>query len=102
VQSAAFGRNATWVGTWVFMPSSVLVPVAGALRTEDGNWSWSEPFVVLGLVGWALVAGVAFGYVMPSMTRLGMRMAEEGPNPELVAGVQRVVLIARVSWRCSS
>lgn len=94
--SAAFGRNSAWTGTWVFMPASALVLVTGALLTEDGNWSWGEPFVLVGLVGWALVAGVVFGYVMPTMKRVSRQMAAEGPRPELVARVRSVVLVARV------
>jgi uncharacterized membrane protein len=94
-QTAAFGRNSTWVGTWLFMPASALVLLTGALLTEDGGWDWGEPFVLIGLVGWVVVAGAVFGYVMPSMKRLGARMAQEGPSPELAARVRRVVLVAR-------
>lgn len=94
-QSAALGRNVGVLGTWVFMPSSALVLVTGVLLTEDGNWPWGEPFVVLGLLGWLAVAGAGFGYVAPQMKKLGRRMAEEGPSPELAGRVQSVVLLAR-------
>jgi uncharacterized membrane protein len=95
-QSMAFGRNVAWAGTWIFMPSSALVLVTGVLLTEDGNWPWGEPFVWLGLVGWALVSGSGFGYVAPSMKRLSRQMAAEGPSPELLARVRSIVLTARV------
>ncbi|HEX4747766.1 MAG TPA: DUF2269 family protein [Gaiellaceae bacterium] len=94
--TAAFGRNSAWTGTWVFMPASALVLVSGVLLTEDGNWSWSEPFVLVGLVGWAIVAGVVFGYVAPSMKRFGRQMALEGPSPELAARIRSVIVLARV------
>jgi uncharacterized membrane protein len=93
--TAAFGRSSTWVGTWLFMPASALVVLTGALLAEDGNWRWSEPFVLIGLVGWIVVAGAVFGYVMPSMRRLGARMAQEGPSPELAARIRSVVFVAR-------
>ena len=48
------------------------------------------------LLGWALVAGVVFGYVMPTMKRLGARMAQEGHSPELLARLRSTVLLARV------
>jgi uncharacterized membrane protein len=95
-QTAAFGRSSTWVGTWLFMPASALVLLTGALLTEDGNWDWTEPFVLIGVVGWAVVAGAVFGYVMPTMKRLGARMAQEGPSPELAARVRSTILVARV------
>jgi uncharacterized membrane protein len=94
--SAAFGRNSAWTGTWVFMPASALVLLTGALLTEEGNWSWSEPFILVGLVGWAVVAGVVFGYVMPTMKRISRRIAQEGPSPELAARVRSTILVARV------
>lgn len=97
VLAAAFGRNSSWTGTWVFMPASALVLVTGGLLTEDGNWQWTEPFVLVGLVGWAVVAGVVFGYVAPSMKRLSGRIAQEGPSPELAARIRSVVLVARVA-----
>jgi uncharacterized membrane protein len=94
--AAAFGRNSAWTGTWVFMPASTLVLVSGALLTEDANWSWSEPFILVGLVGWAAVAGVVFGYVAPTMKRVSRQMAQEGPSPELAARVRSTILLARV------
>jgi uncharacterized membrane protein len=94
--SAAFGRNSAWTGTWVFMPASALVLVSGLLLTEDGSWSWSEPFILVGLVGWAVVAGVVFGYVSPTMKRVSRQMAQEGPSPELAARVRSTILVARV------
>jgi uncharacterized membrane protein len=95
-RSAAFGRDMAVAGPFVFMPSALLVLITGILLTNDGNWDWGEWFIVLGLVGWALVAFTAFGYINRSMKQIGMRMATEGPSPELGAEVNRLVLIARV------
>jgi hypothetical protein len=79
----------------VFLPSSLVVLVTGIALTENGSWDWSEPFIVLGVLGWLLVAGTAFGYVGRAMASAGRRMATEGPSPALVAEVNRIVLIAR-------
>jgi uncharacterized membrane protein len=95
-QSAAFGRSMSFVGMYVFLPSALVVVLTGALLVEDGNWDWGEPFVVFGLVGWAVVAATAFAYVLREMGKAGARMAAEGPSPELAARVGRLVLIARV------
>jgi uncharacterized membrane protein len=95
-QSAALGRSLGFVGMYVFLPSAIVVVLTGGLLVEDGNWDWGEPFVVFGLVGWALVVAVAFGYVVREMGKAGARMAAEGPTPELAARVGRLVLIARV------
>ena len=95
-QSAAFGRTMGFIGPKVFMPAAIVVLLTGILVTEDGNWEWSEWFIVLGLVGWAIVAVVAFAYLTRAMAAVGTRMAAEGPSPELGRQVNRLVLLARV------
>jgi uncharacterized membrane protein len=95
VESAAYGRNMGWVARWVFLPSSLVVIVTGAALTEDGGWSWSEPFVLVGLIGGLGIMAVAFSYVTPRMARAGARMAAEGPSPGVAAEMSRLVWIAR-------
>jgi uncharacterized membrane protein len=95
-RSAAFGRDLAFVGPRVFLPAALVVLVSGVLLTEDGNWEWSEAFIWLGVVGWAIVAVTAFAYVTRAMGRLGARMAAEGPSPEIAAEVRKLVLLARV------
>lgn len=95
-RSAAFGQDMAFVGPRVFMPASLVVLATGAMLTEDGDWDWSEPFVWLGIVGWAIVAFTGFGYLTRAMGRVGARMAAEGPSPELGAEINRLVLLARV------
>ncbi len=92
--AAAFGRNVSYLATRIFLPSSLVVLVTGVALTEDG--SWSEPFVVFGLVAWAAVSATAFFYVGQRMGEAGRRLAAEGPNPALIAEVNRLVLLARL------
>ena len=95
-RSAAFGQDMAFVGPKVFMPASLVVLVTGIILTEDGNWDWSTTFIVLGLIGWALVAFTGFGYLTRAMKGVGARLAAEGPSPEVGAELKRLVLIGRV------
>lgn len=95
LESAAYGRNIGWVATRVFLPSSIVVILTGAALTEDGNWGWDQPFVLVGLVGGLGIIAVAFGYVTPRLGRAGARMSAEGPSPELLSELNRLVWIAR-------
>jgi hypothetical protein len=74
--------------------------VPGRARVRDppdgGNWDWSELYIVLGLIGWAIVTFTGFGYIAREMNRVGVRMAAEGPSPELGAKVNQLVLVARL------
>ncbi len=95
-RTAAFGRDISFIGLRIFLPSSIVLFISGALVTEDGNWDWGEPFIVFGVVAWAAVSLIAFAYVLREMGRLGARMAAEGPSPALVGRVNGLVLLARV------
>jgi uncharacterized membrane protein len=95
-RSAAFGKDTGVVVRWIFMPASLVVLVTGVLLVNEGNWDWSEWFVVLGLIGWAAVSFTAFGYLSRALSRVGMRMATEGPSPELGAEMSRLILLARI------
>jgi hypothetical protein len=78
------------------MPAALVVLVSGILLVHEGNWDWGEWFVVLGLVGWAAVAVTAFGYLSRAVKGVGIRMATEGPTPALGAGMNRLILVARL------
>ena len=90
----------SFVGPKVFAPAAIVVLVTGVLLTEEGNWGWSELFIWLGIVGWALVAFTGFAYLTRAMKRVGGRMATEGPSTALGAEMNRLVLIGRVEERC--
>ena len=67
--------------------------VAGFVMKRGYGRGWD---IVLGLVGCAVVSFTFFGYITRAMNRVGMRMATEGPSPELGAEVGRLVLLARI------
>lgn len=96
--SAALGRNMSFMATYVFLPSAIVVLLTGVLLVEDDEspWDWSEPFVVVGIVGWLAASALAFGYVTREMSKAGARMAAEGPSPALVARVDTLILVARL------
>ena len=95
-RTVAFGRDISFIGLRIFLPSSIVVFVSGVFVTEDGNWDWGEPFIVFGVVAWAVVSLAAFGYVLREMGRIGAQIAAEGPSPALVGRVNGLVLLARV------
>ena len=92
---ALFAGRAGHLSERMFVPAALTVVVAGIALMINGNWDWSEWFVALGLVGWAVVSFTAFGYLSRSLSRVGMRMATEGPSPELGAEMNRLILLAR-------
>ena len=94
-KSAFFVQNAAWTVLRVFLPASVLIFIAGVGLIETGGWDWSETFIVLGIVLWAAVSLVAFGYLARAMQRAGEQLASEGPSPALGLKIRNLVWISR-------
>jgi hypothetical protein len=80
---------------WVFLPSALVVLIAGVGLTETGNWDWGEPFITFGLLLWAVVALVAFGFLGRALQRTGAQLAAEGPSPAHGLRLRNLVWLSR-------
>jgi uncharacterized membrane protein len=95
-KSAFFATNVSWMVFRVLLPASIVVLIAGIGLKVEGHWAWSEPFIVYGLVFWALVSLVAFGYLGGAIGRAGAQLAAEGPSPALGLRMRNLVWLSRV------
>ena len=94
-KTAFFAQNVSIVVLRVLLPASLAVLVAGIALVENGNWDWSEPFITWGLILWALVSLIAFGYLGRALGAAGGRLAAEGPSPELGLRMRNLVWLSR-------
>ena len=95
-KSAFFAQNASIAVLRVFFPAAIVVLIAGIGLVESGNWDWSEPFVLWGLILWAAIAVVAFGFLGRAMGSAGAQLAAEGPSPALALRMRNLVWLSRV------
>jgi uncharacterized membrane protein len=95
-KTAFFIRNVSWTVMRVFLPASVLVFVSGVGLVENGFWDWDETFVVAGIVLWASVSLIAFGFLGRAMARAGSRLETEGPSPQLMLSIRNLVWTSRL------
>ena len=90
-----FARNVGWVVLRVFLPAAILVLVSGVGLVETIGWDWGEPFIVSGLLLWALVSLVAFGFLAQALGRAALRLETEGPSPALGLHLRNLVWLSR-------
>src|ERR671923_230814 len=104
-KTAFFARNVSWTVLRVFLPASILVFIAGVGLVETVHWDWGEPFIVVGIVLWAAVSLVAFGYLAevpwlqpyPDDLLEGFASGDDEPEAELVArGTIELAFIAAI------
>ena len=94
-KTAFFVGNVAFAVMRVFLPASILVFISGVGLTETSFWDWDESFIVSGLVLWALVSLVAFGFLARAMSRAGEQLAAEGPSPALGLRLRNLVWLSR-------
>jgi hypothetical protein len=95
-KTAFFARNVSWTIARVFLPAALIVLAAGIGLTENASWDWDEPFIVYGLVFWALVSLVAFGYLGRAIGAAGTCLEADGPSPALALRLRNLVWLSRV------
>lgn len=95
-KTAFFAGNVAFTVLWIFLPAALLIIVSGVGLTETGRWDWGEPFIVAGLLLWAIVSLVAFGFLGRAIGSAGARLAAEGPSPALGLRLRNLVWLSRV------
>jgi hypothetical protein len=95
-KSAFFAQNVSLLVNRVLFPAALLVLVAGIGLVENGNWDWSEPFVLWGLILWIAIATVAFGFLGRAIGAAGARLSSEGPSPALALRMRNLTWLSRV------
>jgi uncharacterized membrane protein len=96
---AAFAKDTEFVGTRIFLPSSLILLVSGIFTLHDssGLWSFSQGWVQFGLVVVALSIVVGAGYLGPESGRIARATEAKGvESPEVQERIQRIFLVSRV------
>ena len=94
-KSAFFAQNVSFTINRVLLPTSLVVVAAGIGLVENGNWDWGEPFVFWGLLLWAAVSLVAFGFLGRAIGTAAARLAAEGPSPALGLRMRNLTWLSR-------
>jgi hypothetical protein len=94
---AAFATEAEWVGTKVFLPASIVLLLAGIGLTLEGDWGFTTPWVLLGLIAYGLSALTGSLFLGPESGRIGKLIADVGPQDvDVTARIKRVFLVSRI------
>ena len=93
---AAFAKDSEWIGTHVFLPASLLLLAMGIWMVVD-VWSFSDLWIVIGIVGMLFSVLTGSLFLGPESKRLGTLM--EDPNADqgaIASRIDRILLISRI------
>jgi uncharacterized membrane protein len=94
---ANFATESEWVGSRVFLPSSIVLLLAGIGLTLEGDWGFTTPWVLLGLIAYGLSALTGSLFLGPESGRIGKMIADVGPqDPDVIARIKRIFLVSRI------
>jgi uncharacterized membrane protein len=96
LQLGSLASEIEWVGTRLFIPSSLILVIMGFLLVSEGNLDY-EFWIVFAIVVWlaSFLSGVAF--LGPQSGKLGKDVEQYGPDsPQAMARLQKIFLVSRV------
>jgi uncharacterized membrane protein len=99
VRVAAFASDTQFVGTRIFLPTSLILLVSGmlTLRASGGAWDYGQGWVRFGLVVIALSIVTGAGFLGPESGRISKATRAQGvQSPEVQARIRRIFLVSRI------
>jgi uncharacterized membrane protein len=94
---SAFGFDAEWIGTHVYLPASLTVLVFGLSAAIKAGYSFSSTWLIIGIVGIVITALTGSLFLGPETKRISALTAEKGAaDPEVQAHVGRLIAISRI------
>jgi uncharacterized membrane protein len=99
VRVAAFAGDTEFVGTRIFIPSSLILLVSGVFTVHEsaGGWSYSQGWVQFGLAIIVLSIAVGAGYLGPEAGRIAKATARSGvESAEVQERIRRIFFVSRI------
>jgi uncharacterized membrane protein len=95
-RQADFAKDAEVIGMRVFIPASLILFLAAIAMMVNLDWSWSQNWIVLGLIAFGLSFALGAGFLGPESGRIAELIEKEGPDsPAVQARIRRILMISR-------
>jgi uncharacterized membrane protein len=95
-RQAEFAKDSEVVGMRVFIPATWILLLAAIGMMINGDLSWGQNWIVLGLIAFAISFVVGAGFLGPESGRIAAAIEREGAeSPEAQRRIRRILLISR-------
>ena len=86
-----------WIGTHVYLPASLVLLLAGIGMVLEGQWGFTTPWVLIGLIGFAVTVVTGAGFLGPQLKKIHAAIESKGTDdPEVQAHMARLFVISRI------
>jgi len=95
-RQADFAKDSEVVGMRVFIPASLILFLAAIGMMVNLHWSWSQNWIVLGLIAFGFSFVLGAGFLGPEGGRIAELIEQQGPDsPAVQARIRRILTISR-------
>jgi len=95
-RQADFAQDTEIVGMRVFIPASLILVIAAVAMMVNLDWSWSQNWIILGLIAFVLSFVLGAGFLGPEGGRIAELIERQGPDsPAVQARIRRILTISR-------
>ncbi len=95
-RQADFAKDTEVVGMRVFIPASLILFLAAIGMMVNLHWSWSQNWIVLGVIAFALSFALGAGFLGPEGGRIAALIEAQGPDsPAVQARIRRILTVSR-------
>lgn len=92
-----FSQEANRIGMRMYAPLALILLVAGILLVNEGGYEFSQAWISIAFLGWAVSFLIGIGYYGPQDKKLQALVAAEGPQaPGVVANVRQVIFVNQI------
>jgi uncharacterized membrane protein len=97
-EMATLARQAAFVGEKLFAPAGLIVLAMGiTMVINSPEFSFSQAWVIIGLVGYALTFTTGVAFLAPRAKRISELLETRGAAaPETQAAIKQILLISRI------
>jgi uncharacterized membrane protein len=97
-EMATLARQAAFVGEKLFAPAGLVVLAMGiTMVINSPEFSFSQAWVIIGLVGYAATFATGMGFLGPRAKRIAELLETKGAAaPETQAAIKQILLISRI------
>jgi uncharacterized membrane protein len=97
-EMATLARQAAFVGEKLFAPAGLIVLAMGiTMVINSPEFNFSQTWVIIGLVGYALTFTTGIGFLAPRAKRISELLETKGAAaPETQAAIRQILLISRI------
>lgn len=86
-----------WIGTHIYLPASLVLLLAGIGMVLEGQWGFTTPWVLIGLLGFAATVVTGAAFLGPQIKKIHAAIEAKGTDdPEVQAHMARLFVISRI------